>query len=142
MSRYELETLPGKQQFSATVGWDVDLQSYFLQVTEGPLGVLRQWHGITPRELPLFADLEALARPWATIPEHISEALILDSGEQDGIGWRRVVFAADCTESPDTFLLICPFCQDCYDECDCPGPTQDDEFVYRECEGRMYARKK
>jgi len=49
--------------------------------------------------------------------------------------WVKVVFADDCGE---------PWCKACeahYSDCECPGPTQDDEFEYRERKGILEARK-
>ena len=47
--------------------------------------------------------------------------------------WQRVKFAHDCSECE-----CCgePWCDECgchYDECRCPGPTQDDVYEYSEC---------
>lgn len=53
-----------------------------------------------------------------------------------GCGWRKVVFAADCDEYGN-----CPGCGIDYAECECPGPTQDDFYEYRECDhGELWAR--
>ena len=52
-------------------------------------------------------------------------------------GWRRVIFASDCDEDGD-----CPVCGVDYAECDCPGPTQDDMYEYREDDdGILWARR-
>jgi hypothetical protein len=51
--------------------------------------------------------------------------------------WIKVVFAADCDEDGN-----CPVCGDDYGDCDCPGPTQEDEFDYEEFDGVLYARRK
>ena len=50
--------------------------------------------------------------------------------------WKRVIFAADCDEDGN-----CPVCAVDYAECECPGPTQEDEFEYRERGGVLYARR-
>lgn len=52
-------------------------------------------------------------------------------------GWRRVVFADDCNNDGE-----CPLCGIDYAECPCPGPTQDEDFDYREIGGVLYARPK
>lgn len=49
--------------------------------------------------------------------------------------WRNVVFAVDVDEDG-----VCPQCGGQYDECPCPGPTQDDLYEYREVRGVMQAR--
>lgn len=51
--------------------------------------------------------------------------------------WQRVIFAADC--EPDG---MCPVCEDDYADCPCPGPTQDDEYEYRDHDGVLQARRK
>jgi len=51
-------------------------------------------------------------------------------------GWVRVVFSADCDEDGN-----CPVCGTDYTECECPGPTMDDEYEYREVRGVLYARR-
>jgi hypothetical protein len=57
--------------------------------------------------------------------------------------WKRVVFAVDC--EPDGY---CPECQLAtgeeidYADCPCPGPTQEDEFEYKEMGGRLFARRR
>lgn len=54
--------------------------------------------------------------------------------EQD---WKRVVFSAECDEFGN-----CPVCKDIdFADCDCPGPTQDDEFEYEERDGILMARR-
>lgn len=49
--------------------------------------------------------------------------------------WRRVVFSADCDEDGN-----CPECATDYAECECPGPTQDDLYEYKEDGGVLWAR--
>lgn len=51
--------------------------------------------------------------------------------------WREVVFASDCDEDGN-----CPVCGTDYADCDCPGPTQDEEFDYEEFDGVLMARPK
>ena len=56
--------------------------------------------------------------------------------------WKKVVFAADCgidpiTEEPNE---ICPECGGYYEDCDCPGPTQDG-IEYKWIEGVLYGRE-
>jgi hypothetical protein len=52
-------------------------------------------------------------------------------------GWRKVIFAADCDEDGN-----CPVCAIDYGECECPGPTQEDEYDYTTIDGELYARKR
>lgn len=40
------------------------------------------------------------------------------------VTWQKVVFASDCVD------------------CECPGPTQDDLYDYKERNGEMFAAKK
>lgn len=54
--------------------------------------------------------------------------------------WRPVVLASDCAECEGCGEPVCPHCSTHYADCDCPGPHQDDEFEYREIEGRLQAR--
>jgi hypothetical protein len=51
--------------------------------------------------------------------------------------WRRVVFLADCDEDGN-----CPLCHTDYTECDCPGPTMDDDYDYKIKDGQLLARLK
>jgi len=51
--------------------------------------------------------------------------------------WRRVVFSSDCDEDGN-----CPRCGIDYADCPCPGPTQDEEYDYREIRGVLYAKAK
>ena len=55
-------------------------------------------------------------------------------------GWRPVVFAADCGE--DGFCPVCGMIglEIDFGDCSCPGPTQDDQFEYREIDGVLMAR--
>lgn len=53
------------------------------------------------------------------------------------MAWQRVVFSAECDEDGS-----CPVCGDVdFGECPCPGPTQEDEFEYRERDGQLQARR-
>jgi hypothetical protein len=59
--------------------------------------------------------------------------------------WVKVIFAADCIyDDSDTEheYPVCPVCGIDYADCSCPGPTQDDEYEYKEVDGVMYAREK
>ena len=49
--------------------------------------------------------------------------------------WKRVIFSADCDEDGN-----CPICAIDFGDCDCPGPTQEDEYEYRERGGVLQAR--
>lgn len=51
--------------------------------------------------------------------------------------WQKVVFAADCDEDGN-----CPQCEVDYTDCECPGPTQDDLYEYKEVKGQLLARRK
>jgi hypothetical protein len=51
--------------------------------------------------------------------------------------WLRVVFAAECDEAGN-----CPICKTIdFAECRHPGPTQEDEYEYRERNGVLEARR-
>jgi hypothetical protein len=54
--------------------------------------------------------------------------------------WRRVICAADCDECPECGEPVCPRCTEHYANCECPGPTQDDEYEYRERRGVLFAK--
>jgi hypothetical protein len=41
--------------------------------------------------------------------------------------WQKVVFSCDCDEDGN-----CPHCGIDYADCGCPGPTQEEEYEYRE----------
>ena len=45
--------------------------------------------------------------------------------------WKKVVFASDCRPCEACGEPVCPVCSVHYAECDCPGPTQDDEYEYK-----------
>lgn len=61
-------------------------------------------------------------------------------------GWKKVSFAGDCTQSEpwegtDELGDICSVCGlDYCEECECPGPTQEDKYEYKEFDGELYAR--
>jgi hypothetical protein len=48
--------------------------------------------------------------------------------------------ADDCDECPECGEPVCPQCEYHYANCDCPGPTQDDEFEYEIRDGELMAR--
>ena len=54
--------------------------------------------------------------------------------------WKKVVFASDCKPCEMCEEPVCPVCDVHYAECGCPGPTQDDEYEYKEEGDVMYAR--
>lgn len=59
--------------------------------------------------------------------------------------WVKVIFADECIYEDwddDRECPTCPVCLIDYSECPCPGPTQDDEFEYKEIDGELYAKKK
>lgn len=59
--------------------------------------------------------------------------------------WVKVIFAADCIFEDwdeDFECPVCPVCKTDYSDCDCPGPTMDEEYEYKEIKGVLYARKK
>ena len=56
-------------------------------------------------------------------------------------GWKQVVFASDCTPCPDCGEPVCPVCKTHYAECNCPGPTQDDEYIYKFRKNVLYAKE-
>ena len=55
--------------------------------------------------------------------------------------WERVVFSANCTANEDG-TLTCPRCGGTYEECPCPGPSQEELYEYSVDDGVMYARRK
>lgn len=55
--------------------------------------------------------------------------------------WKKVVFASDCKLCELCGEPVCEVCQEHYADCSCPGPTQDDEYEYREMDGILYARE-
>jgi DNA (cytosine-5)-methyltransferase 1 len=59
--------------------------------------------------------------------------------------WHRVSFAADCDgydEETGELGDICSICGlDYCEDCQCPGPTQEDEYEYEERDGILYARR-
>ncbi len=50
--------------------------------------------------------------------------------------WKRVVFSCEVDEWGK-----CPECDILYENCPCPGPTQLDEYRYKESDGVLYAIK-
>ena len=58
--------------------------------------------------------------------------------------WRKVVFLIDCYYDEDDIdheNPIYPNCHSLYDDCDCPGPM-DDELEYKIVKNEMFAKKK
>ncbi len=59
--------------------------------------------------------------------------------------WKLVSFAGDCEgydEETGELGDTCSICGlDYCEECECPGPTQMDEFEYEERDGELYARR-
>jgi hypothetical protein len=57
--------------------------------------------------------------------------------------WQRVSFAGECLGGKEGELGDeCAICGlDYANECQCPGPTQDDEFEYDDRDGILYARR-
>lgn len=56
--------------------------------------------------------------------------------------WTLVVFANDCYAEEwdkDRECIICPICYEQYEDCPCPGPTQDG-YIYKVIEGKLYAK--
>lgn len=63
----------------------------------------------------------------------------------NSLPWKEVVFADECIYQDWDDDRECPECPKChmdYSECPCPGPTQDDEYEYKEFNGKLYARAK
>jgi hypothetical protein len=58
--------------------------------------------------------------------------------------WTRVSFACDNLGGDENELGDeCSICRlDYANECQCPGPTQDDEFDYEVFDGQLYATPK
>lgn len=55
--------------------------------------------------------------------------------------WKKVVFASDCRACEACGEPVCPTCHDHYADCECPGPTQDDMYEYREDKDILMARE-
>ena len=57
-------------------------------------------------------------------------------------GWKQVSFSGDCLggdeDEPGDLCSICGL--DYCEECECPGPTQDDLYEYQEFDGTLYAK--
>ena len=51
-------------------------------------------------------------------------------------GWKRVVFSHETDRNGN-----CPNCEIPYEDCGCPGPTQDEVVEYMEHAGVLYARQ-
>lgn len=54
--------------------------------------------------------------------------------------WVNVVFAFDLPECEGCGEPYCNKCDAHYADCECPGPTQDDLYEYKEVEGKLKAR--
>ena len=54
--------------------------------------------------------------------------------------WKKVIFASDCKPCEMCGDPICPVCDEHYDCCGCPGPTQDDEYEYKLVQDVMMAK--
>lgn len=55
--------------------------------------------------------------------------------------WKKVVHACDCEPCAMCEEPVCPVCTEHYADCECPGPTQDDEYEYRDGPNGMEARE-
>lgn len=51
--------------------------------------------------------------------------------------WRRVIFSYECDNEGN-----CPRCRIDYGDCGCPGPSQEEEYDYREDAYGLLALKK
>lgn len=54
--------------------------------------------------------------------------------------WEPVLFASDCAPCDLCGEPLCEKCEVHYADCDCIGPTQDDEYEYSELDGVLWAR--
>ena len=54
--------------------------------------------------------------------------------------WKRVVSAGDCKPCECCGEPYCATCDDHYADCECPGPTQHEEYDYRTRRGVLEAR--
>ena len=63
------------------------------------------------------------------------------NGVRPGDEWAKVVYKHDCFPCKSCEEPICPKCQVHYAECNCPGPSQDDEYEYKGFNGIEYARR-
>ena len=55
---------------------------------------------------------------------------------------KNVVFASDCKACELCGEPICPVCSIHYSDCECPGPTQDDIYSYKEVDSVLMAEEK
>lgn len=55
--------------------------------------------------------------------------------------WKKVIYASDCEPCEMCEEPVCPVCRVHYADCECPGPTQDDEYEYKTIDGVECARK-
>lgn len=56
--------------------------------------------------------------------------------------WTPVVFADQCPPCKYCGEPWCSQCESHYADCECPGPTQDDEYDYNIFNGVIYAKPK
>lgn len=57
--------------------------------------------------------------------------------------WTKVRTAADCTECAFCEEPFCEICNDHYADCNCIGPSQEEEFDYKtDSEGVLWAIKR
>jgi hypothetical protein len=59
-----------------------------------------------------------------------------------GPEWKVVKKAGDMPACPCCGEKYCEECKKHFFECDCPGPSQGDEYDYTTRDGVLYARKK
>lgn len=63
----------------------------------------------------------------------------------DDDNWVKVIFFSDCVFEEwdiDREYPICPVCKIDYGDCQCPGPTMEEEYDYKEIDGVLYAKSK
>jgi hypothetical protein len=85
MSRYHVEA-KDPSKYSATVGWDSPLQTFFGQVMRKDRDRdwdMALWVGTNPREIGSIAELQEKLKPYAEIPKETQNALAFDMGPME-----------------------------------------------------------
>lgn len=81
-------------------------------------------------------DLEAENAVLKTRLQLMVRDTMEDWGHKKNYVWKPVVFSHEVYDDGE-----CPECHGQYEECDCPGPTMNDEYEYAEINGKLFAKK-
>jgi hypothetical protein len=113
---------------AAEVGFMHQRKRVFILATDPASVGVERVRPVGDKELPALDTETVLGRTF--------------DGPAPCVEWTEVVFAADCRDVyGDGECLECPRCGVDYADCDCPGPTQGDEYAYWETSRRLYAAK-